>query len=651
MKNLLKLSCIIALLFLLAQEVESQTRPCPTNIGKKYNNWYFGRFGAITFNTPSPTPLNNTSQMYAPEGSASISDINGTLLFYTNGKEVYNSAHQLVTDQLCGGWETSKQAALIIPRPNMSNRYYIFTTPDQTKDGLNQTYLYYTEIQVSGSNVTVVSGTLNTLVNTGHKLSERMTAACDSLGDCIWLINHSKDNDTFLFSKINVQNGNVSFSHSQKIGGFNGRAGEMRVSLDNKHLALAGGWTYNLLELYDFYSSTGKLGNYRYYQGSTKPYTLEFSPDGRFLYAGNIKYEQYDAPPDLHQWEVSNFPNSFTSIAQPPSFGWNDGIWALQLGPDGKIYCGGRSRTDLYVINNPNEAGTNCSFTHALTLPFATPFYMHSLPNIAYLCCYNQSEESEPCANENCLVTEINMSTGYGKTPNDIDRDDNWLLIDGPDITGYDYPRLPFVKDYAAWAEIDNSNWIGIKPGMLSNNNPNDPYVFERCFCFCDSAWIKMKLIILADDKISIRFNNNTIYTTPSANDGYAHIRRDTVEINRFVTAGTYCMYVDLYNLHGTITGFNISGTMTATRNGQPVSVLLTEECCNPHGRVCGKKILDLNCNGRIDNDDVGLQGWTIQLIQDDIVFMAATTSDDGSYCFNNVPNGSYTIQEVQQDG
>ncbi|MEW6652832.1 MAG: SdrD B-like domain-containing protein, partial [Bacteroidota bacterium] len=65
-------------------------------------------------------------------------------------------------------------------------------------------------------------------------------------------------------------------------------------------------------------------------------------------------------------------------------------------------------------------------------------------------------------------------------------------------------------------------------------------------------------------------------------------------------------------------------------------------------GSICGMKFNDLNGNGRKDSDELGLAGWTINLSMG-AVNMTATTGADGTYCFNKLPAGTYTLSETHQ--
>src|SRR5689334_6501949 len=51
-------------------------------------NWVFGHYAGLRFNSGSPAAF--TSAIDVPEGCASVSNATGSLLFYTDGKKVWN---------------------------------------------------------------------------------------------------------------------------------------------------------------------------------------------------------------------------------------------------------------------------------------------------------------------------------------------------------------------------------------------------------------------------------------------------------------------------------------------------------------------------------------------------------------------------------
>ena len=83
-------------------------------------NWYFGVGAGLSFTSGEAVPLTN-GVLNTIEGSASISDRNGNLLFYTDGSTVYNRNHQVMLNGSdLKGNVSSTQSAIIVPR-NIQN--------------------------------------------------------------------------------------------------------------------------------------------------------------------------------------------------------------------------------------------------------------------------------------------------------------------------------------------------------------------------------------------------------------------------------------------------------------------------------------------------------------------------------------------------
>ena len=94
----------------------------------------------IDYNPPMLIDFRNNnvdiSQMNSSYGVAAgcsaISDINGNLLFFTNGEVVYNAnGDAMPHGNNLGGSANANQGSLIIPHPGNSNLYYLFTTDSQ----------------------------------------------------------------------------------------------------------------------------------------------------------------------------------------------------------------------------------------------------------------------------------------------------------------------------------------------------------------------------------------------------------------------------------------------------------------------------------------------------------------------------------------
>ena len=114
---------ICVLFTIILMSIAGYCQPAPQNW-----NWYFGNHAALNFSSGSPVAVAG-SAMDAEEGSASISDSNGNLLFYTNGISVWNRNNiQMPNGSGLLGDNSSTQSALIIPHPDSTNIYYIFTS-------------------------------------------------------------------------------------------------------------------------------------------------------------------------------------------------------------------------------------------------------------------------------------------------------------------------------------------------------------------------------------------------------------------------------------------------------------------------------------------------------------------------------------------
>ena len=89
------------------------------------NNWYFGNNAGLNFNN-GRLNIQTDGNMNTIAGCSSISDINGDLLFYTNGASVWNKNHVIMDNgNDLAGDTNNTQTSIIIPKPNNQNIYYI----------------------------------------------------------------------------------------------------------------------------------------------------------------------------------------------------------------------------------------------------------------------------------------------------------------------------------------------------------------------------------------------------------------------------------------------------------------------------------------------------------------------------------------------
>lgn len=314
------------------------------------NNWYFGRMAGLNFSTGRPVAITN-STMSTMEGSASISDMNGDILFYTDGIGVWNRYNQKMPHgtALLGDQSTT-QAAVIVPKPGSQTHYYIFTADDA--GGPNG--LTYSEVDMLADNGKGDVVSLNVPLIT--PVTEKITAIYHANGNDIWITTHQWGGNAFYSFKVTsdgVSNVPVISNEGLVIEGADNSghyAGWMSISPNGQKLASASG--LYAVELFDFNNQTGKVSNAQVLKQPAKCYGVEFSPNSKLLYVtGDSALMQYKVT-------ATDVPATQTVV------GSIDVASSIKLGPDSKIYVINKYLSKaLSVINNPNTEGTGCNFT------------------------------------------------------------------------------------------------------------------------------------------------------------------------------------------------------------------------------------------------------------------------------------------------
>lgn len=334
---------LILLLVFLGQSLRAQ---------KESNVWYFGSQAGLDFNSGSPVPLDN-SQMDTFEGTATVSDSSGELLFYTDGMRVWNKNHQVMSNgsNLMGN-SSSSQACVIVPKPDSSTRYYIFTTDEfgGTKG------LRYSEVDISMENG-LGNVTSNKNISLAVPACEKITAVKKKDNSGFWIVAHDYGSNKFLsysVTSLGVNGIPVVSVAGAPITSPGGTVGYLKSSTDGTRMASCN-YQKNL-ELYDFNSLTGVLSNAKVINTNEANYGAEFSPSGKILYVttGTGVYIQQIVQYDL------NAPNVAASAVLLGTT--NSQFGALQLASDGKIYVSLANSKYLGTIHQPENIGATCNF-------------------------------------------------------------------------------------------------------------------------------------------------------------------------------------------------------------------------------------------------------------------------------------------------
>ncbi|TAE85860.1 MAG: hypothetical protein EAY81_06140 [Bacteroidetes bacterium] len=317
---------------------------------KEQNNWYFGRYAALSFETGIAVPkFDNPQNSYGR--TASISDpLTGNLLFYTNGQKVWNYKHQVM---LNGDIPSASPTGdlVIVPVPESTSTYYLFFIG-------NIADLQYVIIDMSkNAGEGEVITTAQTISSNNLK---QVTAIYHQYADAFWVITHEQNNNHFKAHYVDASGVTaqpiISKVGSKPTGGYGDMVGSNQ---GNKLVVTHYSSANSFAEVFDFDQVCGVVSNA--FPLPKDPawdyaYGIAFSPDDSKLY---ITYSLQQST--LVQYSGVNFGNNTYPVANAP-----DNFNILRLGPDGRIYLsthnGGIPGERIDAILNPNVLGAGCNY-------------------------------------------------------------------------------------------------------------------------------------------------------------------------------------------------------------------------------------------------------------------------------------------------
>ena len=342
------------------------------------SNWYFGENAGIKFNSNGTVSPITNGQLDTLEGCATISDINGNLLFYTDGITVYNRDHIIMQNGtgLMGNASTT-QSATIVQKPGSPTLFYIFTLDYE----VHPNGFRYSIVDISqNSGLGAVTSAKNVLIYSPS--DEKIAIVKQANNIDYWVVTHGWNNNAFYSyaltssglsaTPITSNTGTIVSGSTDNVWGY------MKISPDGSKLAIS--HTLINCELFDFDNVTGVVSNPQIIFNEVSSYGVEFSSDSKVLYISVAGIN----PSRIIQYNTSvnnviNTAVTYTSLSSEIFLG-------LQLGPDGKIYIAQYGRQKLSVINNPNIIGLGCNYQiNAIDLngrtcryglpPFVTSFF------------------------------------------------------------------------------------------------------------------------------------------------------------------------------------------------------------------------------------------------------------------------------------
>jgi len=375
---------------------------------KEANNWYFGNKAGITFQDGSPTILTNSS-LNSMFGTAVISDSAGNLLFYSDGKVVYNRNHQ----QMPNGYGLSglghSQTCIIFKKPGSNSKYYIFTIGS----GFTQPHigLHYSivDIELQGGLGDVDNFYKNIPLENSSLAVEKITAVKHADNNSVWVIVRNlsqpvNEYHSYLVTPggVNNQPARTSCLSNIPLEGSGGNSGQMKVSPDSKYIVAALNTVHGGTEIGQFDNITGYINNlFNFIEVILgTPYGVEFSSDSRFVYITNSTPGFVNK---IFQYELSLLPDVNLFINSAVNLGTGGNATALQIGSDGKIYVARNYKYYLGVINNPSLKGLDCDYD-SLGVYLGGPMCYRGLPQFIQTY-FLRFEYEGKCSGENFIFT------------------------------------------------------------------------------------------------------------------------------------------------------------------------------------------------------------------------------------------------------
>lgn len=385
---------------------------CSLSHAQQGNIWYFGEYAGLDFNSGSPVVLTNGS-LSTDEGCASICDVSGNILFYTDGSKVYDNVGNVDITGLPGN-SSSTQSAVIVPKPGSSNNYFIFTMDRQFNGGSNNG-MNYREVSVSGSTVSSVGSDVS--LQGYAQCTEKIAASCHANGTDYWVTTLRRNGDfaSWLVSSSGVAaspiiSSGMAIPTSQPASSSdNDRVGAMKINNQGTKLAVARRANSSQNELFDFDNSTGQVTSNQgvYYTGVL--YGVEFSANGDYFYVSTFdKVYMFDMGLSSTLLHTSNGTQS-------------DRVGALQMGPDGEIYvANGYENNDGDHLDKISsvENGTPVYHDDFISLPIGHKSRL-GLPDI--VSCFVPVSQGQECQveakfdleQEECSFSFANTSTAF----------------------------------------------------------------------------------------------------------------------------------------------------------------------------------------------------------------------------------------------
>ena len=459
-------------------------------------NWAFGNNAGLNFDLATGNVVPISTSINTSEGCSTISDENGVLQFYTDGRTVWNRNHQIMPNgNYFGGTgllgdPSSTSSGVIVPHPTNSNLYYIFTvdephhnnawaSPNQgpadqngnplnfyeetfgdfqsvpnDDDGFNNGFNYslvdmtlnggFGDVVPTEKNVHLITYDTSQQDQSLYKCAEKITAVQGADCETMWVITQFVD--TFYAFKIDANGFNdltpVTSTVTPNITTLGYRRngiGYMKSSPDGTRIAVCHAQNGVLPSDDNQAPNTGSFWIYDFDNATgqvSNPINLISNVQSYGTeFSADSKKIYVTNGTVVRQFDLDN-NNAQAIVYQGTQF-----ISSMQLGPNNKIYvCNAENLNSLDVIEQPAEAGLACNYNQGgLPLANGTSASLGLPPFITSLLGF----EIDIIRN-GISTTELSLCTGdnYTLQADEITGADYVWSFDGTPITGNNQAQL-----------------------------------------------------------------------------------------------------------------------------------------------------------------------------------------------------------------
>ena len=337
---------------------------CMEPSAQEGTKWFFGGNAGLDFSNNPPTPITD-GKVNTPEGTSSIANSKGQLLFYSDGIKIWNKDGDEMTcfeTANCvplKGSPNSTQSVLIVPQPTCKGCEYLFNV-FTTSDINGEKLLTVSVVDMRRNNGKGAIIEQNTTLQ--QPITEQIVSSRNDIDSTYWVISHGYGNNTFHIyhattgglNEAATYNLGMVLDTTSKAQGYMKFSAADTATKERQLAVIIPGPPKNYVELYSFNDSTGVLAYKKTIDlGASPPtaYGIEFSPTGEKMY---ISFQGANGTKSLLKQYDLTLPDSLlTETAITIDSSATQKYGALQIATDGKIYMAIQGSEYLAVINEP----------------------------------------------------------------------------------------------------------------------------------------------------------------------------------------------------------------------------------------------------------------------------------------------------------